>query len=82
MLAMAYPKGHMASGTTPSQADPECSLLQVRAAATLGGNLVLTRARGLESDAATLLMAAGAQVRRLAWFPCSWACSAGTYFFA
>jgi hypothetical protein len=35
---------------------------QVRAAATLGGNLVLTRARGLESDAATLLIAAGAQV--------------------
>ena len=38
-------------------------LLQVRAAATLGGNLVLTRDRGLESDAVTLLMAAGADVQ-------------------
>lgn len=37
--------------------------LQVRAAATLGGNLVLTRDRGLESDAATLLAAAGAEVQ-------------------
>ena len=37
----------------------------MRAAATLGGNLVLTRERGLESDAATLLMAAGAEVRAL-----------------
>ncbi|KAK9918869.1 hypothetical protein WJX75_007680 [Coccomyxa subellipsoidea] len=36
---------------------------QVRAAATVGGNLVLTRDRGLESDLATLLMAAGAEVQ-------------------
>ena len=36
--------------------------MQVRAAGTLGGNLVLTRSRGLESDVATLLMAAGAEV--------------------
>lgn len=35
----------------------------MRAAATLGGNLVLTRDRGLESDAVTLLMAAGAEVQ-------------------
>ncbi|BDA48926.1 probable indole-3-acetaldehyde oxidase [Coccomyxa sp. Obi] len=35
----------------------------VRAAATIGGNLVLTRSRGLESDLATLLVAAGAQVQ-------------------
>jgi len=35
----------------------------VRAAATLGGNLVLTRDLGLESDAATLLIAAGAEVQ-------------------
>lgn len=37
--------------------------MQVRAAATLGGNLVLTRDLGLESDAATLLIAAGAEVQ-------------------
>ncbi len=47
--------------------------MQVRAAATLGGNLVLTRDLGLESDAATLLIAAGAEVQtaasgsRLSW---------------
>ncbi len=35
----------------------------MRAAATLGGNLVLTRDLGLESDAATLLIAAGAEVQ-------------------
>ena len=39
---------------------------QVRAAATLGGNLVLTRDLGLESDAATLLIAAGAEVQTAA----------------
>lgn len=39
-----------------------CVGFQVRAAATIGGNLVLTRSRGLESDLATLLIAAGAQV--------------------
>ena len=37
--------------------------MQVRAAATLGGNLVLTRDLGLESDAATLLIAAEAEVQ-------------------
>jgi CO/xanthine dehydrogenase FAD-binding subunit len=37
--------------------------VQVRSAATIGGNLVLTRDRGLESDAATLLVAAGAHVQ-------------------
>ena len=40
--------------------------MQVRAAATLGGNLVLTRDSGLESDAATLLIAAGAEVQTAA----------------
>ena len=40
--------------------------VQVRAAATLGGNLVLTRDLGLESDAATLLIAAGAEVQTAA----------------
>lgn len=36
--------------------------LQVRSAATIGGNLVLAKRMGLESDLATLFMAAGAQV--------------------
>ena len=36
--------------------------LQVRAAATMGGNLTLTKEQGLESDVATLMSALQAQV--------------------
>ncbi|CAL5222937.1 g5372 [Coccomyxa viridis] len=77
--------GGAPSGAAASSADPKSVWLpiakhlqriagnQVRAAATLGGNLVLTRDLGLESDAATLLIAAGAEVQtaapgsRLSW---------------
>ena len=48
---------------SPCRVMEQFFVLQVRAAATLGGNLVLTRDRGLESDAVTLLMAAGAEVQ-------------------
>ena len=36
--------------------------MQVRAAASMGGNLVLAKEQGLESDVATLLAALQAQV--------------------
>lgn len=36
--------------------------MQVRAAASVGGNLVLAKEQGLESDVATLLAALQAQV--------------------
>lgn len=37
-------------------------MMQVRSAATMGGNLALTKQQGLESDAATLLAALAARV--------------------
>lgn len=36
--------------------------MQVRSAATMGGNLALAKQQGLESDAATLLAALGARI--------------------
>ena len=57
------PRGAVIKMIQPRRASRRLSVLQVRAAATLGGNLVLTRDRGLESDAVTLLMAAGAEVQ-------------------
>lgn len=37
-------------------------IVQVRAAATMGGNLVLAKEQGLQSDVATLMSALQAQV--------------------
>lgn len=37
-------------------------VIQVRSAATMGGNLALAKQQGLESDAATLLAALGARI--------------------
>ena len=39
-----------------------CACWQVQSAATMGGNLVLAKEQGLESDVATLLSAMQAQV--------------------
>ena len=47
---------------TEGKLDRVCVIVQVRSAATMGGNLVLAKEQGLQSDVATLMSALQAQV--------------------